>query len=93
MSVFRGDRESANVEAAERLAMELELPEPSGFDPNDDATLWGERAERLAPWQGVCGGCGGWATSRSREGACLWKGGVWHPECRRRDRGELAAAA
>jgi hypothetical protein len=49
-------------------------------------------AEREDDWPqpetyvGTCGGCGRHVSAMSEGGACLHRGGVWHPACRADDR-------
>lgn len=39
------------------------------------------------PYRGTCGGadCGKPVSASDDGGACLWRGGVWHPACREAD--------
>jgi len=71
-------------ERAERRAAE---ETSSGWEPDEvydrDDDRPGPRGPD--PYRGTCGGCGQHVSASQEGGSCLWTGGPWHPECRRRD--------
>lgn len=81
------DYYSNDIATAQRLAALEELGDREGPSPAE----YDDRRDRwLDGYSGICGGCETPVTADSHEpggheGSCLWRGGPWHPSCRRTD--------